>query len=59
MSLKPPQELSAVDTAMSNRVQVFPLNSLRWPLGHPFLRMESIWSYYELLLMLIITVWLY
>lgn len=57
---KPPPELSAVDTAVTNQVQVLPLNGLLWSSGYLFLRMESIWFYDEwLLLILMITVWLY
>lgn len=58
--LQPPQEWSAVDTAVSNQVQVLSLNSLLWPSGYLFLRMESIWYYYELLLLIsVIRVCLY
>ena len=57
---KPPQEVSVVDTAVSNQVQVLSLNSLLWPSGYFFLRTESIWYYYELLFLILITiVWLY
>lgn len=57
---KPPRDSSAVDTAVSNQVQVLPLNSLLWPSGYLFLRMESIWYYYELLFLIsVIIVWLY
>lgn len=53
---KPPQESAAVDTAVSNLVQVLSLNSLPWPSGYLFLRMESIWYYYELLFLIFVII---